>query len=165
MYRRSVLLTADSLVCHTSCAACGNAYVWWYYACSNLAGLFCSKHSHHTGAPRCAALRTRTVGSSTWPWALLSGLGLAVDATGSVCCVLPPGTLADPKVRLGWKEVWMLRRYPHRHTHTLPQLTRMLSVNTPRVAHSFTHCAVCRLVSWCRSASSSKLLRAIMSGS
>jgi hypothetical protein len=29
--------------------------------------------------------------------------------------------------------------YPHCHTHPFPQLTRVLRVNTPRVAHSFIH--------------------------
>ncbi|KAF6254523.1 hypothetical protein COO60DRAFT_311416 [Scenedesmus sp. NREL 46B-D3] len=30
-------------------------------------------------------------------------------------------------------------RLPHRHTRPLPELTRVLSVNTSRVAHSFIH--------------------------
>jgi hypothetical protein len=43
--------------------------------------------------------------------------------------------------------------YPRRHTHPLPQLRRVLSVNTPRVAHSFIHAAlVCSLTLLPRSA-------------
>jgi hypothetical protein len=30
-------------------------------------------------------------------------------------------------------------RFPHRHTRPLPELTRVLHVNTTRVAHSFIH--------------------------